>query len=102
MREGLPASQATKGMTLVEVGFIDSLVQGTVVPLEAEAKRIVRENSLSKVLDMAIQTERDSQDFYRQILAEVDDSGSQFVGAIIEEEIRHEQLLLELRNKIKE
>jgi len=87
-------------LSLEEMEFVSSLVQGQVVPLEEEARRIARSNSLAQILDLAIQAERGSQAFYRQIAAEVDSEAAGTVREIIAEEARHEQILTKVRSEI--
>lgn len=100
MKEGLPVDYAARRLSLEEMEFVSSLVQGKVVPLEAEARRIARSNSLAQILDLAIQAERDSQAFYRQIMAEVDSTAAGTIREIIAEEARHEQILTKVRSEI--
>jgi rubrerythrin len=82
--------------------FVDGLMRGRVTPLESEAKRVAKENSLAKVLDLAMQAEVDSAAFYEQILPVVDAVEAKAIREIIEEEKRHYHVLTEYRREIKD
>ena len=101
MRSSQPDDINQKRLSLEEVDFVRGLVRGQVTPVEEKARQTVRENSLAKVLDMAIQTEADSAAFYEQILPGVagDDAGA--IREIIEEEKRHHRILSEYRQEIR-
>ena len=101
MKEALPNQTNSRRLSLEEMDFVQGLIEGRVTPLEADAKRIVRENSLAQVLDMAIQAEKDSAAFYGQILAGVDAGDAGTIHEIIEEENRHQRILTEIRQGVK-
>jgi len=100
MKDGMARQVDSRRLSLEEMGFVQALVQGKVVPNEAQARRLARENSLQGVLDMAIQAEKDSQEFYRQILPGVDGADAQAVQRIIDEEKLHQQRLEQVRSRL--
>jgi rubrerythrin len=100
MKDGMARQVDSRRLSLEEMGFVQALVQGKVVPNEAQARRLARENSLQGVLDMAIQAEKDSQGFYRQILPGVDGADAQAVQRIIDEEKLHQQRLEQVRSRL--
>lgn len=102
MQEAMPKDYAARRLSLEEMAFVQSLVDGSVIPSEAEARKAARENSLAQILDTAIQAERNSQDFYGQIAQGVDAAGASAIRAIIEEEKQHEQVLSEARRRLKD
>ncbi len=102
MKAALPAGIDERRLSLEEMEFVQALIEGRVTPLEAEARRIVRESSLAKVLDMAIQAEKDSAAFYEQMVAGVDAGAAAAIREIIQEENRHERMLTEARQGAKD
>jgi rubrerythrin len=101
IKEAQPERNSRR-LSLEEMDFVDGLMRGRVTPLEAEAKRVARENSLGKVLNLAIQAETDSAAFYEQILPAVDAVEAKAIREIIEEEKRHYRVLSEYRQEIKD
>ena len=101
MKEAQPERNSRR-LSLEEMEFVDGLVQGRVTPLESEARRVAKENSLSKVLDLAIQAELDSAALYEQILPAVDAAEVSAIREIIEEEKRHYRILTEYRKEMKD
>ena len=102
MKEAQARQVESRRLSLEETEFTQALIQGRVIPLEAEARRIARENSLAKVLDMAIRAEQGSVAFYSQMLGSVDPPDAAAIGKIIEEEKRHERQLQEVRRTVKD
>ena len=100
MKEAAPNQMNSRRLSLEEMDFVQGLTQGRVTPLEAEAKRIVRDNSPAEVLDMAVQAEKDSAAFYEQILTGVDAADAGAIREIIEEEDRHRGILTDLRKAL--
>jgi len=100
MSEALPQNYDAKQLSLDEMAFVQSLVEGTVIPTEAEVRKMARSASLAEMLDRAIAAERDSQHFYRQIAQGVDAAGAKTVNAIIAEEAEHEKTLTAMRKKL--
>jgi rubrerythrin len=100
MKDSQPSQTDSRRLSVEEIAFVQGLVSGKVVPNEAQARRLARENSLQGVLDMAIQAEKDSQTFYRQILPGVDGANAQAVQKIIDEEKTHQQRLEQVRSRL--
>ena len=101
MKDAQANQTDARRLSLEEMQFIQGLVSGQVVPSEAEARRLVRENNLAGVLDIAIQAEKDSQAFYRQILPGVDGADAKAVQKIIDEEKTHQKRLEQVRGQLK-
>ena len=97
LKDALANRTDQRRLSLEEMDFVAGLVQGKVVPNEAQARRLARENNLPAVLDMAIRAEIDSQAFYRQILPGVEGSDALAIQRIIEEEKHHQYQLEKVR-----
>ena len=102
MKDSLANRIDSRRLSVEEMAFVQGLVSGNVVPDEAQARRLARENSLQGVLDLAIQAEKDSQAFYRQILPGVDGANAAAVQRIIDEENTHQQRLEQVRARLGE
>lgn len=100
MRQEQTKKYDQRRLSLEALQFIESLVQGKVIPNEAQARRLAKENDSAKVLDMAIQAEVDSQAFYGHILAGVDASDAAVIREIIAQEKIHEDRLRRIRHNM--
>lgn len=100
MRERLPVDYASKTLSLDEVEFVRSLARGNVIPTDQEARRLVSQNSPAAVLDSAIVAERNSQEFYSQLMSGVAAADASVLKAIISEEKLHEKRLTQVRAKM--
>jgi rubrerythrin len=101
IREAQPSALACKQLSLDEVEFVKGLVvERGVIPNEAEALATVRGNSVGAVLDLAVRSEQGSVVFYRELLGHIDASDVAEIREIIEEEKRHEELLVQIRRNV--
>ena len=100
MSEALPPDFDAKRLSLDEMAFVQSLVEGTVIPTEAEVRKAARDAGLAQMLDRAIQAERDSQAFYQQIAQGVDAKDTSAIKVIIAEEAQHEKTLTQMRKSL--
>jgi rubrerythrin len=85
-------------MQAEETGFAESLPDDTVLPCRDECRRLAAEGNLGKIIDRAVEMEKDAADLYRRLLPGVDNA--QALRLIIEEEERHLQQLNTLQREI--
>jgi len=100
MRRAATGKPRPGGTTFGEMQVTQALLEDKAAPMQEEARAVARTGSLEEVLNLAIAMETKSVAFYNEIAAAVDAEDAETVAGIIDEEKRHEQLLLEAKAEL--
>jgi rubrerythrin len=101
MGEELVKRPASRPLTWDELHFAHILIEERVLSDPDKARDAAGVGDTPTLLQTAIQMEKDSVLFYRELLDEVDEEDRTAVREIIDEEKRHVCALIELQRKLR-
>ena len=100
MGDELVERPASRPVTWEELGFAQMLIEERMLPDLDDAREAASKGDLASVLDTAIQLEKDSVLFYREMLDEVYEDDVAAVQEIIDEEKRHVLALVKAKKQL--
>jgi rubrerythrin len=90
----------SRTLTWDELSFAQILIEERVMSNPEMAEEAASSGDVSALLDTALQLEKDSVLFYRELLDEVDEKDAPAVQEIIDEEKRHVRALVKAKREL--